>query len=348
MPPSGLWRYLQIYKLVTILSYSEIDKAEWGALVAGAETATWFQTEAAYLFFASLPTMMHPFAYGVAEDGVLKGVVVGFVTVEQSRWRQFFTRRAIINGGPLLAEDISTEALRMLLGRIREEVSKEAIYIEMRNFNDYSRWKDSFEACGFAYQPHLNFHLDCSEEAVIQRNMHESRRRQVRKGLVSGAVIEEANTEQDVRDFYRILEQLYRRKVKTPLFGLEFFLAFFRQEWGKYLLVKYEGKVIGGMMCPILEGRTIYEWYVCGVDEPYREQHPSVLATYAAMQYAAEHGLPRFDFMGAGKPEEDYGVRAFKAQMGGQLVEHGRFQLIAKPLLYRIGVLGVAWLRRKR
>lgn len=317
-------------------------------MVAGAETATWFQTEAAYLFFASLPTMMHSFAYGVAEDGMLKGVVVGFVTVEQSRWRQFFTRRAIINGGPLLAEDISTEALRLLLGRLRKEVSKEAIYIEMRNFNDYSRWKDRFEACGFAYQPHLNFHLDCSEEAVIQCNMYESRRRQVRKGLASGAVIEEAKTEQEVRDFYRILEQLYRRKVKTPLFGLEFFLAFFRQEWGKYLLVKYEGKVIGGMMCPILEGRTIYEWYVCGLDEPYREQHPSVLATYAAMQYAAEHGLPRFDFMGAGKPGEDYGVRAFKAQMGGQLVEHGRFLLIAKPLLYRIGVLGVAWLRRKR
>lgn len=331
--------------MVTILSYSEIDRAEWGALVAGAETATWFQTEAAYLFFASLPTMMHPFAYGVAEDGVLKGVVVGFVTVEQSRWRQFFTRRAIINGGPLLAEDISTEALRLLLRRLREEVSKEAIYIEMRNFNDYSRWKDSFEACGFAYQPHLNFHLDCSEESVIQRNMHESRRRQVRKGLASGAVIEEAKTEQEVRDFYRILEQLYRRKVKTPLFGLEFFLAFFRQGRGKYLLVKYEGKVIGGIMCPMLEGRTIYEWYVCGLDELYREQHPSVLATYAAMQYAAEHGLPRFDFMGAGKPEEDYGVRAFKAQMGGQLVEHGRFLLIAIPLLYRIGVLGVAWLR---
>ena len=178
--------------------------------------------------------------------------------------------------------------------------------------------------------------------------MHESRRRQVRKGLASGAVIEEAKTEGDVRDFYRILEQLYRRKVKTPLFGLEFFLAFFRQGRGKYLLVKYEGKVIGGMMCPILEGRTIYEWYVCGLDEPYREQHPSVLATYAVMQYAVEHGLPRFDFMGAGKPGGDYGVRAFKAQMSGQLVEHGRFLLIAKPLLYRIGVLGVAWLRRKR
>lgn len=335
-------------KLITVLSYSEIDRAEWGALAAGADTASWFQTEAAYLFFASLPREMRPFAYGVAEDGALKGVVVGFVTVEQNRWRQFFTRRAIINGGPLLADDISEEALRLLLGKVKEEVSKEAIYIEMRNFNDYSRWRDVFEACGFAYQAHLNFHLDCSEETVMQRNMHETRRRQVRKGLASGAVIEEAQTEQEVRDFYRILEQLYRRKVKTPLFGLEFFLVFFRQGRGEYLLVKYQGKVIGGMMCPILEGRAIYEWYVCGLDEQYREQYPSVLATYAAMQYAAEHGLPRFDFMGAGKPGDDYGVRAFKAQMGGKLVEQGRFLLIAKQLLYRIGVLGVAWLRHRK
>lgn len=311
--------------------------------------------------------MMRSFAYGVTEEGVVKGVVVGFVTVEQSRCRQFFTRRAIINGGPLLAEDISAEALSLLLGHLREEVSKEAIYIEMRNFNDYSRWRECFEACGFAYQPHLNFHLDCSEGLGVQRIstdkevfvpglMHESRRRQVRKSLASGAVIEEAKTEQEVEAFYRILEQLYRKKVKTPLFGLDFFLEFFRQgqraEGGdfpvgmKYLLVKYQGKVIGGMMCPILCGRAIYEWYVCGLDEQYREQHPSVLATYAAMEYAATHGLRRFDFMGAGKPGKDYGVRAFKAQMGGELVEYGRFLLIAQPLLYQIGVCGVALITR--
>ena len=140
---------------------------------------------------------------------------------------------------------------------------------------------------------------------------------------------------------------MYREKVRTPLFTEEFFLEFYRKGWGKYLLVKHEGKVIGGMMCPILEGRAIYEWYVCGLDEDYREQYPSVMATYAAIEYAKEHDLPLFDFMGAGKPDANYGVRDFKKEFGGEVVEHGRFLCVRKPLLYAIGKWGVKWIKRQ-
>ena len=41
--------------------------------------------------------------------------------------------------------------------------------------------------------------------------------------------------------------------------------------------------------------------------------------------------------MGAGKPGDNYGVRDFKAQFGGELVEHGRFLRINKPLVYKAG-----------
>jgi lipid II:glycine glycyltransferase (peptidoglycan interpeptide bridge formation enzyme) len=51
--------------------------------------------------------------------------------------------------------------------------------------------------------------------------------------------------------------------------------------------------------------------------------------------------------MGAGKPDEPYGVRDFKAEFGGELVERGRFLCIRKPLLYKIGTLGVKWLKGK-
>lgn len=51
--------------------------------------------------------------------------------------------------------------------------------------------------------------------------------------------------------------------------------------------------------------------------------------------------------MGAGEPGVPYGVRDFKAEFGGQLVEHGRFIHICKPMLYRIGKLGVKFLKRK-
>jgi lipid II:glycine glycyltransferase (peptidoglycan interpeptide bridge formation enzyme) len=136
--------------------------------------------------------------------------------------------------------------------------------------------------------------------------------------------------------------------VRTPLFSEEFFLEFYRKGVGKYLLVKYDGKVIGGMMCPILKGKAIYEWYVYGLDEEYRDHYPSVVATYAAIEYAKQNDIPLFDFMGAGKPDIPYGVRDFKMEFGGELVEYGRFLCIRKPLLYWIGKLGVKWLRRKR
>ena len=216
------------------------------------------------------------------------------------------------------------------------------IYIEIRNFHDYSRWKEVFEACGFSYQPHLNIQVACD----AAHTMSEQRRRQVKKAISNGAEIYEAQSEQEIRDWYQILLQLYREKVRTPLFTEEFFLEFYRRGWGKYLLVKHKDKVIGGMMCPIFEGRAIYEWYVCGLDEDYREQYPSVMATYAAIEYAKDNGLPLFDFMGAGKPDANYGVRDFKKEFGGEVVEHGRFLCIRKPLLYAIGKLGVKLLKQ--
>jgi len=52
--------------------------------------------------------------------------------------------------------------------------------------------------------------------------------------------------------------------------------------------------------------------------------------------------------MGAGKPDEGYGVRDFKAKFGGELVEHGRFIHINQPVLYTIGKQAVKFLKRKK
>lgn len=58
------------------------------------------------------------------------------------------------------------------------------------------------------------------------------------------------------------------------------------------------------------------------------------MATYAAIEYGLKNHLKIFDFMGAGKPSEDYGVRDFKGKFGGELVEHGRFIKINNALLF--------------
>ena len=365
--------------MTRLLTYYEINPLAWQKLVDESPYATWFQTPEAYQFYAANKQEMTPFAFAVAEQAepgevkgeenskagitastpytlhsTLKALCVGYITREHRAAKQFFTRRAIIIGGPLIAEDATEKEVATLLkavkhipyGLIASSPNRLTmpIYIEIRNFHDYSRWKEVFQNSGFEYQPHLNIQVTCNEA----HTMSEQRRRQVKKAISNGAIISEAQSEQEIRDWYQILQQLYREKVRTPLFTEEFFLEFYRKGWGKYLLVKHEGKVIGGMMCPILEGRAIYEWYVCGLDEDYREQYPSVMATYAAIEYAKANGLPLFDFMGAGKPDANYGVRDFKKEFGGEVVEHGRFLCVRKPILFWIGTIGVKILKRKR
>ena len=350
--------------MIKIQTYNEIDKQQWQLLIEQSPTATWFQTPEAYQFYSSVPEEMTPFAIGVI-DNKLTGVIVGYITNANNPIKQFLTRRAIIIGGPLLADDISDEALTALLMAIRQLGDKAKgkknskaeplastpytlhstpIYIETRNFHDYSKWKSVFQANGFTYQPHLNIQVACT----AAHTMSDQRQRQVKKALKNGALIVEAQSEHEIRNWYQILQKLYRQKVRTPLWSEAFFLRFYRNGVGKYLLVKYDGKVIGGMMSPIFAGKSIYEWYVCGLDEAYRDQYPSVIATYAAIEYAKQNELPVFDFMGAGIPDQPYGVRDFKMEFGGELVEHGRFLCIRKPLLYWIGKMGVKWLKRKR
>lgn len=328
--------------MISIRTYSEIDKQNWKSLVETSPVATWFQTDEAYRFYQSVSDMC-AFVYGVVEEDKLVGVIVGYTPQDKCKFKQYFTMRAIVVGGPLLDENISESALTTLLQTVKEQLG-DAIYLEIRNLHDYSGWQSIFEANGFVYQPHLNIQVTCN----AMHSMSEQRVRQVRKALKNGVEICQAQSEQEIRDWYQILKRLYRKKVRTPLWSEEFFLQFYRSGVGKCLLVKFEGKVIGGMMCPIFAGKANYEWYVCGLDEAYREQYPSVMATYAAIEYAKQNDIPMFDFMGAGVPDQPYGVRDFKMEFGGEMVEHGRYLHIRKPLLYKIGKLGVKILKSRK
>ncbi len=353
-----------------ITDVEKISCQQWDVLVAESTTATWFQTREAYMFFASLKDrsaegqkiaslkdkgqMLEPFVVaverihesGTKNQNLLKGVIVGYITREKNPLKQLLTRRAIIIGGPLLAEDITNAEVATLLQALNQESGIKSqdkyvhpIYIESRNFNDYSRWKDTFEACGFTYQPHLNFHIDTSSVEVMCSKIGKSRKRDIKAAEKKGSMLVEHPTLAQVKAYYEILQELYQKKVKTPLFPFVFFERLWEVNPSYFMLIEQDGEVISGTVV-VRDSRTIYEWFACG-----KQSH--TYPTYRGMMYAAEHGLKRYDMMGAGKPEEDYGVRDFKSQFGGELVEHGRYLCICNKLLYNIGRIGVKILKRK-
>lgn len=321
-----------------ILTYDLIDRQQWSELVQTSETGTWFQSPEAYDFFASMPELMEPFVYGVERAGKLCAVCVGYVTKEPNPIKQFFTRRAIIIGGVAVVANGAKEDTVILLNYVRKELKPKSIYIETRNFNDFSPWKEAFEAAGFVYKPHLNFHVD-----PATNNLSDNRKRQLKK---SDAVVSEGVNELEIREWYEVLSELYRTKVKTPLWPIDFFLEAYRQGIAKFLLVKHEGRIIGGSMV-VADERTVYEWFECGLNAECKDQYPSVMATWGGIQLAHQSGCTRYDMMGAGEPGVPYGVRDFKAEFGGQMVEHGRFLCVCKPMLYRLGVCVVKILKHR-
>lgn len=331
-------------RIIDNIDHIPINK--WKELLGTSLTKSFFQTRQCYDLYAANPTFMQPFCFAVEERETLKGVIVGYIQRDGGRIKQLLSRRAIINGGPLLANDISDEALFLLLTECRKRLQGKAIYVECRNFTDYLQYKKVFENCGYKYVPHLNFHVDTTSEEIVNQNLGKSRKRDIRTSFRDGAEIVDNPTIEEVRDFYAILRDLYKNKVKTPLYPLSFFEYLYQQSYSKFLLVKFNGKIVGGTVCVCLPGYAAYEWFACGEDGIYKNIYPSTIATYAGIRYAAQNGFHHFDMMGAGKPNESYGVRDFKAKFGGQMVEYGRFLHILNPSLFNIGKVGVELIKR--
>lgn len=318
--------------------------AEWQWLMESSAYASFFQSRQCLDFYVSL-SCFDGFAYGVADNGELLAVIVGYVTVDKNPLVQYFTRRAIIQAGPLLSERITPEALELLLKGTIECLKSRAIYVEIRNYFDFSAYKTIMAKAGFVYVPHLNFRNDTSSQEIVDARLSKNIKRGVKSSLGMGATVVENPDYRQLKEFYSILKQLYKNKIHTPLFPWEFFSNLFDNSFSKWFLVELKGKIIGGMVCVVSCDR-LYEWFVCGEDNVYKGVHPSKLATYSALCYCARKGYKFFDMMGAGKPGDDYGVRDFKSRFGGTLVEEGRFVHIAHPLLYKIGKWGVKLLKK--
>jgi hypothetical protein len=333
--------------MIKLLSYNEIDAGEWQQLVDHSPVTSFFQTKECYDFYASL-SFLKPFVFGVSEDEKLVGILCGYIIADGGQLKQYFSRRAIVPGGALLDPTISEQALQLLLKSVTAELRNKAIYIELRNYSDYSFFRPVFEKVEYSYKPHLNFQVPILNVEQALKNLNTTKRRDVKLSLKSGALILKSENNEDVKEYYAILSNLYRNRIKTPLFPFEFFEKIIELESSKLFVIKYENKVVGGSLCVACGKSRLYEWFVCGLDGIYKNIFPSTLATWAAIEYAAENNFDYFDMMGAGKPDESYGVREFKSKFGGKLVEYGRFLYIQNEFLYDLGKIIIKNLKRKR
>lgn len=305
-----------------------------------------FQSDAYYSFLEGC-NLFEPFRYEVSRNGSPVGRIQGYIQSDGGVLKRFFSRRAIVNAGPFFADDIQDEEIRNLLEQCIDGLRGRTIYIETRNFRDYSKFRSSFEKVGFVYEPHYDFIVDTSDPEAMEERMGKSRKRDVKTSLKNGASVVDNPSWGEVAAFYNVLENLYKTRVKTPLFPLSFFDKLYNTSFSRFILVRFGDEIVGGTVC-VFDDETVYEWFACGQDGVYKNVFPSTIATYHGIRFAADNGFKRFDMMGAGAPGDGgYGVRDFKAKFGGELVEYGRFRYVANKPLFTIGKWAVKLLKKR-
>jgi serine/alanine adding enzyme len=325
----------------------------WRDFVDGNPGGNIFHTPEMYRVFAQAkghqPTLWAAVDDGPSGSRVLALLLPVYVTLMDGVFRRL-TTRAIVYGGVLCAAGPEGEkALAMLLETYRREAKGRALFTELRNLSDISWLQPALRDNGFVYDEHLNYLIDLNRppEAVLQ-GIGPRTRKKIRQALRKGEVIvEEANQPEQAAHCYDLLQKTYAA-AQVPLADRSLFEAAFdvlhARGMAKFLLARI-GAAHVATSVELIYKDTIYGWYG-GMDRAYGDYIPNELLLWYIFEWGAENGYKVYDFGGAGKPDEEYGVRDFKAKFGGELVCYGRNTCVHAPRLLALSQRAYAAYRK--
>lgn len=321
----------------------ELDITKWKELLIKSEFSSPFQTLEYYNLFNSVNEYASDVFAIEEEDGYTSLIVV--TLQKENGIKGFFSKRGIIYAGPLLL-DYKEESLAFLLKRVKEYYKRELIYLEIRNHFDYTNLNSIFMQNGYVFTEHLNVQLPIENLDIdtVFSGMNSTRRRQIRLSYKEGAIAREAKDEKEVEELFAILKKMYKEHVKLPLLSYDFFLNLYRSVIGKVFVVVHDDKIIGGVFCVYYPNTSMNTFYYTDIRGYHKKIYPAHIALKEAIDFGIKNKLKMVDFMGAGKPNTEYGVRDYKMRFGGTLVEDGRYTIIFKPLLYNLGIFGLKFL----
>lgn len=327
----------------------QLDEKTWGDFVLNNPRGNIFHSPEMYTVFQQAKGFSPSLWAAVDDSGAVQALLqTAAITVIGGAFK-FMTTRAVAFGGPLCAEgEQGKAALDFLLSQYNRRASRDILFTEFRNVFDVSDLQPVLEKNGFCFEGHLNYLIDLTQPAEkLWKNIRSNAQRNIRKAQKSGVTIVEAQSVEDVRAAYTVLEDVYHR-IQVPLPDLSLFTAAFEilhpRNMMHILFARLNDINIGALTLLVYKGNILY-WYT-GPLRQYAEYRPGDLLVWSALQFGQKLGCHTFDFGGGGKPGEEYGVRDFKLKFGGQEVNYGRNVRVHAPTRLRVSEMGYSLLRK--
>jgi hypothetical protein len=241
--------------------------------------------------------------------------------------------RAVLYSEPLCHEHPeSMKALAQLVAHHDAQMSRSALFAEVRPLYASGSERIVLERAGYKYLDYLNFLNDLTLPIkTMWSNLHKGAQYAIRQCEKRGMDVREVPADEAVDQLYPLLKLSYGHSG-VPLADRTLFDATVR-ELNSRATVKffavYEGEKPVAMDVLLSFKNVIYLWYG-GVTRSC-EGSPCSLLRWHELKWAHEQGYAICDSGGAGWPDVPYGVRDFKRKFGGDLVQFGRYRKVYSP-----------------
>jgi serine/alanine adding enzyme len=337
--------------MLVITNPDSIDRFSWNGFILNHPNGSIFQSPEMYDVFRNTKNYEPVFLAVTDDSGILRSLLLAVIQKEHSGLLGLLSARAIITYGPLVLSD-SDESLELLLKEYDSIIRRNVIYSQIRNFKSSITIGNTLTVNGFKRVDHLNIiqNLNIGEDE-LWRNLSKSRKKGIKKALSEDFSFDFGQSEPCIAEFHKLLSQTYKR-IRLPFPGLGHFFeigkSFTEDHFGVFF-IRRESIPIAALFVLIFKD-TMYGYYMGATGDPSEMKNkPIDLLFWLVFKWAIERNIAYFDWMGAGKPNEDYGVRDFKLQYGGTPVNVGRYEKIHKRTLYSIATAGLyIWRGRKK
>jgi serine/alanine adding enzyme len=321
-----------------------LDKNTWREFVDRHPQGNIFQTPEMFQVFESACGYHPQLLAAVDDDNRVQALLpLVQVTLMNGPLRRL-TTRSIAYGGVLCSSGVAGEkALEILLQNYSEYAAREALFTEIRHLSDAGLIQTVLAQVGYTFEDYLDYliDLDYSPEQLMQ-NIGPRTRKHIRQALRREKIIvEEVTDRSQIADWYELIRNTYLT-ARVPLADRSLFEAAFDILQPRGMVVFWLarlGSAVVAASVELLYKDVIYGWYG-GVDRNYAIESPGELLMWCILEWGAIHGYKTYDFGGAGKPSEEYGVRDFKAKFGGKLVDFGRHTCVHAPFALAISRVG--------
>ena len=260
-----------------------------------------------------------------------------------------FSARSVIHGGPLFINDKrGMDTVRILIEYYNKISRKKSLYTLVRNMYDTSEVSSIFNSTGYKYEDHLNYLIDLNLSInELWSRLYKSRRNGINRAKRRGVIIDEDVDEDSIPVMHELLKETYMN-AKIPFADMSLLQSVFnvlkQKDMAKFFLAKNNDINIGIIIILTYKG-TIFDWYA-GAPRKYSHLCPNDILAWHVIEWGSKNGYHIFDFGGAGNPNEEYGVREFKKQFDGEMVNFGRYMKVYSPIKMKIAEKGFGIYRK--